>query len=91
MAIIDEWFDTAKQIQSRFQIEPTALDYMALQERLNKRAKKQDFVKDDTQKIKVLFVYPILDAALLKLQERFEHLNEVKNLFGFLFDLHSSD
>ncbi|XP_055301630.1 zinc finger MYM-type protein 1-like [Sitodiplosis mosellana] len=85
---IDKWFDSAKQIQSQFHLEPNALDNMALQERLDRR-ERDDSDGDDIRKFRISFVYPILDAALSKLQERFDHLTELEHLFGFLFDLHS--
>lgn len=88
--IIDEWFDRAKQIQSEFCFEAIALDNMATQQR-PARSEIEDWNEDDKDKFKISFVYPILDVALSKLEERFEHLTELENLFGFLFDLHSPE
>lgn len=87
--IIDEWFEKAKQIQSEFGFDPIALDNMATQQR-PVRFEMEDLSADDKQKFKISFVYPILDVALSKLRERFKHLTELENSFGFLFDLHST-
>lgn len=55
------------------------------------RIKIKYVYEEDEQKFKISFVYPILDVALSKLKERFEHLTALKNVFGFLFNLHSPD
>lgn len=89
-AVIDEWFEKAKQIRSEFCLEPTALDNMATQRRpVRSQLESLNEEEDDQHHFKISFVYPILDVALSKLQERFKHLTELENLFGFLFDLHS--
>lgn len=86
--VIKEWFEKAKEIQSEFRLEPIASDNMATQQR-PVRFGIEDLNEEDIQNFKTNFVYPILEIALLKLQERFEYLTEVKNIYGFLFDLHS--
>lgn len=87
---IDEWFEKAKQIRSEFSREPAALDRNAIHQR-PVRFETEDFNEEDKNKFRISFVYPILDAAMAKLDERFEHLTELKDLFGFLFDLHSKE
>ncbi|XP_055307311.1 uncharacterized protein LOC129571529 [Sitodiplosis mosellana] len=89
--VIDEWFETAKQIRNKLNFEPTALDYMAIQERLAQRAEMDELEVDNIAEFKASYVYPILDVALIKLEDRFKHLNEVETVFGFLFNLHFTD
>lgn len=55
------------------------------------RYRKEDLNPEDKNTFKISFVYPIVDIALSKLHERFEHLSQLQNIFGFLFDLHSSN
>lgn len=88
--LIDEWFEKAKQIQSEFSREPAALDDRAIYQRPD-RFETEDFNEDDKDKFRTSFVYPILDTALAKLDERFEHLTKLKDLFELLFDLHSRE
>ncbi|XP_055308079.1 uncharacterized protein LOC129572170 [Sitodiplosis mosellana] len=89
--VIDEWFERAKQIQSEFCLDSIALDSMATQQRpfRIRTEVEEDLSGEDKQQFKTSFVYPILDVALSKLEERFEHLTELENTYGFLFDLHN--
>lgn len=89
-AFIDEWFEKAEQMQKEFRFEPTALDEMAIQQRPVLH-QIENLDENDKQTFKISFLYPIVDVALTKLRERFEHLSELQNLFGFLFDLYSPD
>ena len=70
--VIDEWFETAKQIRNKLNFEPTALDYMAIQERLAQRAEMDELEEDNIAEFKASYVYPILDVALVKLDDRFK-------------------
>lgn len=77
--VFEEWFEKAKQIQTEFCLEPIASDNLAAHQRPAR------FGIDDLNEDKASFVYPILDVALLKLQERFEYLTEVKNVSIWIF------
>lgn len=92
--IIDEWFEKAKSIRSEIHFEPTAIDNFATQSRPNRVQRvpeMDDFSEDDKQRFKHSFVFLILDVASSKLEERFQHFEELSSAFAFLFDLHSKE
>lgn len=89
--VIDEWFERAKKIQSEFSHDPIRLDNMATQQRPVRIEVQEDLSGEDKEKFKIFFVYPILDVALSKLEERVNHLAELQNTYGFLFDLHNNN
>lgn len=98
-AIVDGWFENAKKIRDEIKHNETQLENMGIMdiENIDERSTRsgtsnqEDFGEDDRYKFRTSFVFPILDIASKRLQERFKHLTEITNVFGFLFDLFSQN
>lgn len=95
--IVDGWFENAKKIQDEIKHNEAQLEDMGIVDIVNiderstrsGTSNQEDFCEADRYKFRTSFVFPILDIASKRLQERFKHLTEITNVFGFLFDLFS--
>lgn len=88
---IQQRLDARSEMDNLNEVEDVGGEERTLEDEKQKLEEEKRKLEEEKRKFEATFVQPILNAAILKLEDRFEYLTTVENLFGFLFKLHSSD